>query len=158
MRKTLIITAFSLLAFLVQLLFGSWMTIREIRPDFLLIVVMFIGRNEGKVGGQIYGFLIGLIADMIGLSSFLGLSALSKTVAGFGAGLLRKRRNRLNPVIFHGVEVLILVIHFSIIYMINFNTIDVSAQMIFFQYILPSVLYTGLFYFLFQYFLPQASE
>jgi len=158
MRKILLIIAFSLLAILIQILFGPWMTIREIRPDFLLILVLFVGRSEGKVGGQLYGFVIGLIADAIGLGSFVGLSALSKTVAGFGAGLLRKRRSRLNPVLFHGLEVLIIAIHFSIIYMVNFKGIDISSRIVFLQYILPSVIYTGLFYFIIQYFIPPFSE
>ncbi len=158
MRKIFLITAFSLSAILMQVLFVPWMTIREIRPDFLLIMVLFVGRAQGKVGGQVFGFIIGLIADAIGLGSFVGLSALSKTVAGFGAGLLHKRRSRLNPVLFHGFEILVIALHFTIIYMINFKGIEISFQIVFLQYILPSILYTSLFYFMIQYFIPPISE
>jgi len=157
-RKTLLITAFSLVALLIQILFGPWLTIREIRPDFLLILVLYVGRTRGKIGGQVFGFTIGLIADMIGLGSFVGLSALTKTIAGFGAGLLKNRNHRLNPVLFYGFEVLLIGLHYTIFYMVNFKGIEISSQLLFLHYILPSILYTGLFYFVIQYFLPPESE
>ncbi|HPD25566.1 MAG TPA: rod shape-determining protein MreD [Candidatus Marinimicrobia bacterium] len=158
LRKILLIIAFSLVTIIIQILLGPWMTIRAIRPDFLLILVLFVGRSEGKVTGQIYGFLIGLIADALGLGSFLGLSALAKTIAGFGSGLLKKRRSHLNPILFYAIEVLIIIIHFSIIYLINFKGAELSTQTIFLRYILPSTLYTGVFYFLIQYFAPFSLE
>jgi len=158
LKKVFLITAFSLVAIFIQILLGPWMTIREIRPDFLLILVMFIGLNQGKVSGQLYGFGIGLVADAIGLGSFIGLSALAKTIAGFGAGMLYRRRSRLNPVLFHGFEILIIVIHYAIIYTINFKGVDISAQVMGLRYILPSVIYTALFYFVMQYFIPSLSE
>ncbi|HPC35514.1 MAG TPA: rod shape-determining protein MreD [Candidatus Marinimicrobia bacterium] len=158
LRKILLIIAFSLVAIIIQILFGPWLTIRAIRPDFLLILVLLVGRSEGKVVGQIYGFIIGLIADAIGLGSFLGLSALAKTIAGFGSGSLKKRRSRLNPILFYGIEVLIILIHFSIIYLINFKGVEITTQAIILQYILPSALYTGIFYFVIQYFVPLSLE
>jgi len=158
MRKLLLIIAFSLVTIFIQVLLGPWMTIREIRPDFLLILVMFIGISQGKVTGQLYGFGIGLVVDALGLGSFLGLSALAKTIAGFGAGLLHKRRNRLNPLLFRTFEILIIVIHYAIIYAINFKGVDLSSRVVLLNYILPAVFYTGLFYFVIQYFIPPLSE
>jgi len=71
---------------------------------------------------------------------------------------LHKRRSRLNPVLFHGFEILVIALHFTIIYMINFKGIEISFQIVFLQYILPSILYTSLFYFMIQYFIPPISE
>ncbi len=150
-RKTLIIVTFSLIVILIQLLFGTWMTIREVRPDFVLMLVLFVGRLQGKVLGQLYGFTIGLIADGIGIGSFMGLSALAKTVAGFGAGLLKGKRHRYNPLLLHGLEIFIIGLHFAIYYFINFKGLEIATEYLFMRYILPSTAYTALFYLIMQY-------
>lgn len=151
-RKTLIIVAFTLLVLLIQILFGPWLSIRDIRPDFMLILALFVGRLQGKVAGQLFGFGSGLLVDGVGIGSFLGLSALAKTIAGFCAGLLRKKQRRWNPFLLYGSEVLIIIVHFTIIFLINFKNSDLSYQYIFLRYILPSSLYTIIFYYLIKHF------
>lgn len=151
-RKTFLIIAFFLLVLVIQGLIAPWMSIGGVRPDFLLIMVLFVGRLEGKVFGQLFGFGAGLIVDSIGIGSFLGLSALAKTVAGYGAGIMRRKQRRWSPIYLYLMEILVVVVHFLIIYLVNFKDSDLSTQYIFLRYVLFSSLYTLVFYYLIKYF------
>lgn len=151
MRKILIIAGFSLLTIFLQIVFGPWLTICEIKPDFVLILVLFGAILNGRMFGQLFGFGVGLLVDIIGMGSFMGLSALSKTVAGFLAGFFKDRRNRLNRFIFYSFSVLIILIQFTIVYLINFKSIEIGTQYIFLRYIIPETIYTGLIFILLDY-------
>jgi rod shape-determining protein MreD len=56
-----------------------------IAPDILVIWIVYLSLNQGQLRGTIWGFGIGLFTDLLA-GEFLGLSALSKTFAGFLAG------------------------------------------------------------------------
>lgn len=158
LRKIVPIVIYSLAAILIQVLFVPWMTIREIRPDFILLVVLFIGRTRGRMVGQIYGFGIGLLIDAIGMGSFLGLSALIKTGVGFLSGCMKNQRNRIYPFYYHVIHILIIFLGFLIFYIINYKGTEFSTQFLIIRFILPSTLYTTVFYFLFDYFLVRGSD
>lgn len=151
-RKTFLIVSFWLLTLLLQALIAPWLTISLIRPDFMLILVLFVARLEGKIIGQLFGFITGLLVDALGMGSFLGLSALAKTIAGYGAGVMRKKSRRWSPLLLYTLEILIVLVHFSLIYLINFKGADVSWRYIFLRYILPSSIYTLTFYYLVKHF------
>ena len=63
----------------------SFTSIANIIPDVMLIWIVYIAITQGQIPAAVYGFAIGLLLDLIG-GQFLGLSALSKTIAGFLAG------------------------------------------------------------------------
>jgi rod shape-determining protein MreD len=63
----------------------SFTSIANIIPDVMLIWIVYIAITQGQIPATVYGFAIGLIIDLVS-GQFLGLSALSKTVAGFLAG------------------------------------------------------------------------
>ncbi|MDX2127961.1 MAG: rod shape-determining protein MreD [Chloroherpetonaceae bacterium] len=68
-----------------------------VRPDIILILLVFFARNEGQSAGTVVGFVVGLMTDL--LYGTLGLSAFTKTIAGFVAGYFsnsEKRTNDLN--------------------------------------------------------------
>jgi len=93
------------------------------------VLVLIAGRVKGRLFGQMVGFFMGLIIDAIGVGSYLGLSAFAKTVAGFAAGYAL-------------FNFLVIVLHFSIFYFINFAGSELSIEYIFVRYILPSSFYT----------------
>ncbi len=62
-------------------------TVRDVGPDFLMIIVVAISFFLGSVSGEIFGFITGIIADIIS-GGLLGLSAFTYTVIGYGVGLL----------------------------------------------------------------------
>ena len=145
-KKVIIFIGFTLLALLAQVYLVSWMTIEGIRPDFLLLVVIFVSRFEGKVVGQLFGFSVGLLTDAIGIGSFLGLSALSKTVSGFLGGFLKGQRSKMSPFSFHALNLFFIFLHFMIVFLVNYKGTDLGTQFIVLRYVLPSTLYTGVFY------------
>lgn len=151
MKKFLLLLGFSLLAIIFQIIIALWLSIQNIKPDFVLILVMFVALLQGRVFGQLYGFGIGLIIDIIGIGSFFGLSALSKTVAGFLAGYFKNRRNRFNHITFYSIYVLVIFIHFAIFFLINFKSSDYGTQLILLRYVLPETIYTSIIFILLDY-------
>ena len=151
MKKILIVAGFGLLSIVLQVVFGPWLTVGGIKPDFVLILVLFVAILNGRVVGQLFGFGMGLLVDIIGMGSFLGLSALSKTVAGFLAGYFKSRRNRFNRLMYYALSLLIILIQFTIVYLINFKSVEISTQYLFMRYILPETIYTGLIFILLDY-------
>ena len=74
--------------FLAQLLVAPLLTLGEIRPDFVLILLIFISARYGRMVGILAGFSMGLLQDVTGAVSVVGANALSKSVVGFAAGTL----------------------------------------------------------------------
>ena len=74
--------------FLAQLLVAPLLRLGEIRPDFVLILLVFISARYGRMVGILAGFTLGLLQDVTGAVSVVGANALSKSVVGFTAGTL----------------------------------------------------------------------
>ena len=58
---------------------------RDVKPDFVLIMIILISNYLGSIKGQLIGFFSGLVEDFFSLSPF-GFSALIKTVIGYLSG------------------------------------------------------------------------
>jgi rod shape-determining protein MreD len=68
-------------------------------PDLLLLVVISLGLLRGSIAGATYGFVGGLLLDLLTLET-LGLTSLVLTLAGFWAGRYAEttgRTRRLAP-------------------------------------------------------------
>lgn len=65
----------------------------NIAPDFVIIALIYIGVREGKISGAIYGFIAGLLLDVLS-GSFIGLLALSYTISAFIAGFFQTENDR----------------------------------------------------------------
>jgi rod shape-determining protein MreD len=61
-----------------------------IKPDLALTLIYIIGLLTGPMEAALFGMALGLIQD-IGSASFVGLSALTRGLIGFSAGLLGNR-------------------------------------------------------------------
>ncbi|MBU1064061.1 rod shape-determining protein MreD [bacterium] len=158
MKKFLILIGFSLLAILLQLVVAPWFSIQGIKPDFILVLVMFVAILYGRVYGQLYGFGFGLIVDMIGIGSFLGLSAMVKSIAGFLTGYLKGRRNRFNSFTLYTFTCFIIFFHYLIFFLINFHSTDYSIQFLVVRYILPETIYTSVLFIVFDYILSLSND
>lgn len=60
-----------------------------IRPDFILIMVIYFGVSRGPLEGEVIGFISGLLEDAFG-GGGLGINALTKTIIGFLSGIIKK--------------------------------------------------------------------
>jgi rod shape-determining protein MreD len=74
-----------LAALVVRDVFSDLLTVAGVRPDLLMLVLVYWALATGPVGGTIGGFLIGLIADAE-LGRGLGVQAGLFSIAGFGVG------------------------------------------------------------------------
>jgi rod shape-determining protein MreD len=157
-KKIISYTVFTIAVIVLQLVLAPWMSIIDIRPDFILIFLLFLARLEGRLAGQLYGFGIGLFSDLIGMGSFLGVSALAKTVAGFLGGYLQKQRSRLNVVLYHGLGFIAVFMNFLLLYSINYKGTDFGFQHILLRYIFPATFYTFVLYLILDYFFPVDAE
>ncbi|NLY73703.1 MAG: rod shape-determining protein MreD [Firmicutes bacterium] len=73
----------------------------RIIPDLILIMVISYGLLRGPDEGLFFGLAAGLFLDLVA-GGAIGVQTLSKTIAGFSAGLLEKtifKDNLLVPVI-----------------------------------------------------------
>jgi len=61
------------------------LVLEGITPDILIIWVVYIALKRGQLTATIWGFIIGLMFDLVA-GNFIGLSALTKCIAGFTAG------------------------------------------------------------------------
>ncbi len=63
----------------------KFLSIDGISPDILLIWLAYLTLTEGQIVGTIAGFSLGLLFDLA-IGGFLGLTALTKTIACFFGG------------------------------------------------------------------------
>lgn len=75
----------SVLLVLAQTKLMRFISLEGITPDLLIIWVVYIAVKRGQMTGTIWGFALGLFFDL-SVGNFIGLSAFSKTIAGFTAG------------------------------------------------------------------------
>jgi rod shape-determining protein MreD len=122
----------------------SFTSIANIIPDVMLIWIVYIAITQGQIPATVYGFAIGLLLDLIS-GQFLGLSALSKTIAGFLAGyFFHENKIDLNLanyqfLIFVGISS---VVHNLIYFIIFTQGSDVGLFTAVFRFGLLSALYT----------------
>ena len=79
----------SLAAILQSTLF-RYISILGVKPDLVLIILVFIASRRGSMVGQISGFLGGFIEDLLSISP-LGFNALIKTIIGYLYGIIEDR-------------------------------------------------------------------
>ncbi|MEN8191656.1 MAG: rod shape-determining protein MreD [Bacteroidota bacterium] len=84
--KTVIIFLFLTLF---QLTVIPLISIYNVVPDLLLILVVIYSLKYGQLKGTVFGFLVGLFFDLFS-GGLLGSAMFSKTLAGFVAGYFHK--------------------------------------------------------------------
>ncbi len=118
------------------------MTIRSIRPDFLLIFIVYVSFQYGSFAGVIAGFSLGLLEDLSGVGSMFGLAPLTKSITGFLVGKLQGQHSRMNPLYFHATWIGIIFFHFVFYIYFRFQTLYETSSEQFFLTWLFSAVYT----------------
>ena len=89
-----------IIVWFLEILFLDFFEINNIRPDFLVIVILYWSIKFGRTLGIVSGFFIGLLADLAGTATFFGLSSLTYSVTGYLSGNLKGLFNKVNPFLF----------------------------------------------------------
>ena len=86
--------AFTLIVFFCAMVIQTsvlhFFTIGGVKPDLILIIVVYLGLMKGSDVGCVSGFLFGLVEDAYS-GMYFGTNALAKTVLGFLCGMTGKR-------------------------------------------------------------------
>ncbi len=130
------------LTFILQFYLSEFMTIRSIRPDFLLIFIVYVSFQYGSFAGVIAGFSLGLLEDLSGVGSMFGLAPLTKSITGFLIGKLQGQHSRMNPLYFHATWIGIIFFHFVFYIYFRFQTLYETSSEQFFLTWLFSAVYT----------------
>lgn len=75
------------LAYVVDSTWGHEIAIRGIRPDFVMMMLIYGAMGSGAFAGTILGFSVGLLEDFNGSPEQLGLNALCNTLIAYGVGI-----------------------------------------------------------------------
>jgi rod shape-determining protein MreD len=128
------------LAAMLQVVIVSSVPVAGGAPDLLLVVVVSLGLLRGSVPGAAFGFVGGLIVDLLTLET-LGITSLVLTLAGFWAGRWAEttgRGRKLAPLIAVGViTVLAAAFEFVLHWMLGE---DVVARQVFLTVLVPTLL------------------
>lgn len=76
------------MAFVIDSTWGHDIAIRGvIRPDFVLMILIYSAMGAGAFAGTILGFSVGLLEDLNGPPENLGLNAMCNTLIAYGVGI-----------------------------------------------------------------------
>ena len=79
----------AMLFFLLQLFLVDFLSLKLIRPDFLVIFVLYLSIYKGRIYGILSGFFLGYFSSLFGIGSYFGLEPLSLTIVGYFGGYLK---------------------------------------------------------------------
>jgi rod shape-determining protein MreD len=133
-----------LILLLVQLNLG-YVAVESITPDLLMILTVFIAIREGQWTGQIAGFVLGLLFDIIS-SDIIGTNALAKMLAGFVAGYFFNEQLGLADAVgrfrFLGIVALSAIVHNIVYFFFQVQHTDLAFVGFFLRYGFAATLYT----------------
>ncbi|MBP1678207.1 MAG: hypothetical protein H6Q29_118 [Bacteroidetes bacterium] len=147
MRALLVDIALTLAVLLLHTTIVPFIAIGGIIPDLPLLLVIIIAILRGQVPGTLAGFFIGLALDLLsGGDGVMGLSALTKTAAGFLAGYFYNENKTFQTL--GGSQFLVIVllagtVHNVLYFVIFLQGAGFSWMWILLRYGLPALLYTA---------------
>ncbi|MFN3871455.1 MAG: rod shape-determining protein MreD [Ignavibacterium sp.] len=121
-------------------------SIGEVVPDLILILLVYYSITEGQIYGTVLGFIYGFCFDLV-TGSLLGSAMIAKTVSGFVAGYFSSENKVDIYLMFFnfGLIVFLAALVDQIIYSF-FSAFDISSNifLIFFQNAFLPAFYTAL--------------
>ena len=148
------ISFFTLFFLTIQLLLVDLLSLNLIRPDFLVIFILYLSMIKGKMYGMTVGFTIGILSNLFGVGSYFGLEALSLTIVGYLGGYLKNIYEKVLPYIFHILWILIILLHFLVICYFRYQNIYISNLFEFLFIWIATTSYTMLFIISIQFIFP----
>ncbi len=129
------------LSIMLQLTIAPLFSIKEVMPDFILIMIVAIALQKGRAWGIIAGCAAGLLFDNFG-TGFLGLSSLTKTITAFLAGFIGGERLERRFLSIVGFLFFLLLSHDVMYYTIISIGTSLGFWDTILHYALPTTIYT----------------
>jgi rod shape-determining protein MreD len=147
MRRLPLSVFLSILILLLQTSIMKFLAIGTLVPDVVLLWIVYMAVREGQLSATVAGFLLGLALDLLaGSGSMLGLTALSKTVAGFLAGYFYNENKILHTLGSYQYILIVTVtslVHNLIYFIIFLQGSDTGIVQTVVQFGLPATAYTA---------------
>ncbi len=144
-----VLVIFGIGAVLIQSIFVPYLEITVWRPDFVLVIVLLIGKRFGCIEGSTAGFILGVLMDSL-TSMPVGISALPKSIVGYTSGKLRSVG--VSGTMYIVWFVLMILIHEIIIYLfLQFKT-DLPFAQLLYSRVFPNTIYTTIMFFVVSFF------
>lgn len=129
--------------FVISVIFNDFISIVGVRPDILLIILIYLVFNEKPIIAIIAAFGFGFLQDVIlpGYVQYWGLLPLVKTLVIYGLLKLLPFIERLRGLTFH-LSVMLGILVYFIFYNLLYYAGYVRPFVAFYRYTIPETLYT----------------
>ncbi|MCJ7801282.1 MAG: rod shape-determining protein MreD [Candidatus Marinimicrobia bacterium] len=131
-----------IIAFLLQIFLSNLFSIRGVRPDFLIIFVLYFAVNFGSFKGVLVGFSVGIIASLFDSGMTIGILPLIYSIVGYSGGFLKSQHYKMIPLYFNFSCFLIIIGCFFIYSYFNYNYLFYNDFKIFLLTWFKTALYT----------------
>ena len=131
-----------IIAFLMQIFLSNLLSVGSVRPDFLIIYVLYFAVNYGSFNGVLVGFSIGIIISIFDGGLIIGLLPLIYSIVGYSGGFLKTKHHKMVPVVFNLSCFLIIFGSFFIYTFFNYDYLFYNNLIIFLLTWLKTTLYT----------------
>lgn len=121
MKKFGLAVCFTLIFIIIYLLqsnFFSWFTIAGVKPNLIIIFVLFIGLFTNRILGLSYGVIFGLLLDIF-INKKIGISAIMLGIVGLLGGILDKNFSKDSKITIIGMVIVTTFIYEFAMYIIN---------------------------------------
>ena len=125
-----------------QIFFSNLFSIRGVRPDFLIIFVLYFAVNFGSFKGVLAGFSVGIVASLFDSGMITGLLPLIYSIVGYSGGFLKSQHYKMIPFYFNFSCFLIIIGCFFIYSYFNYNYLFYNDFKIFLLTWFKTAIYT----------------
>jgi rod shape-determining protein MreD len=131
-----------IIALLMQIFLANLLSVGSVRPDFLIIFVLYFAVNNGSFKGTLAGFSIGIIISMFDGGLVIGLLPLIYSIVGYTGGFLKTQHYKMIPAVFNISCFLIIFGSFFIYTYFNYDYLFYNDFKIFLLTWFKTTLYT----------------
>jgi len=115
----------------IQLILSDFLAINNVRPDFIVILILYWSVQNGRFFGVISGTLLGFIVDLTGTANFFGLSPLIYSITGYLSGNLYGKYKNLNPLYFSFAWIAVILFQFLLFCAVQYQEIWIVNKELF---------------------------
>ena len=143
-----------IITFLLQIFISNILSIGGIKPDFMIIFLVYFALDQGSFRGVVLGFLAGLFFSFFDNSHIFGILPLTYSIVGYGIGFLKFETKRMVPYKFNAICYAIIIFGFFVYNYFLFDTFFYNNFPVFLIFWLKTTLYTVVLLLIFQFIYP----
>jgi len=131
-----------IICFLMQIFLADIFSISGVRPDFLILFILYFAVNFGSFKGTLAGFGTGIIVNLFDSGMTFGLLPLIYSIVGYTGGFLKTKHYKMIPFYFNFSCFSIIIGSFFVYSYFNYNYLFYNDIRIFLLTWLKTTLYT----------------